>query len=441
MENTYNGKPLKFGYIPNLHSMTRERLNFIHDDMGLRISQYAFAVFAKNFRKPDGFVSLDEIYLMDSFIYSLLEKHSSKIIANFSSSNEKLASAFQDLMEKRRALEDRTPVTLASLISIYNRYLSEAGYDDGKDTISFVPKSNLLSTADSMKKNSSEKFSTADIFPYAIAKADKSFTFGNDKKRIANSTPNDSELTLILVDVPNFSLAYELLADTIEKIPHLAPAIRYASPVGKDGLLSALDGLGCGFMIDMAAVTSMLPAVDRPFMLTEPMSAAVVLANKSNTPFICEKLSAAGFTARAVGNSLRIPVVNYVNYNGYMHKFNKEIIDMITITGEVGELRATKEIPTSARRHISDTVSILSFTESDEAVISAELKNEIGRIKEAHPQMRLAACLTLPENELALTRFLAVYPALAEDAIPIRRAVYTDKNDEMFHLSLVVFEP
>ncbi len=411
----------------------KSELDRIRIDHGLSMSESEFGALAFRMRKQDPRVCSEELYMADTLLRMIREDASEKRIDRFSTDSPALSEAFSDLMDKRRALLDRGPVTLSSLVATYNRYLSDTGYDDGVyPGITLVPKKNTIPPADSLIRHSASAFKTAKVFPYAIAESDRLQKFNSDPERLSRSNTKGQMFNLILVRVPEFPLAYETLADVIENSPNLPTSVLYASPIADKGLYRNPITKTLSFNINFAELQELYPEIENPYLLAYPMSAALAIATQRNSPQVVEALHNAGFNSRVIGETARhAPGIFSVRYRGFDCILDTALISSIK-SEELSFVNA-KEEKGMLRKFESETMSVLSFTGADQPEIYGEVKGEISRLGDT----KLSAFLVIPGNSLALARFLSVYRPLAESAIPIRKALFTSREDAEFSLALV----
>lgn len=426
MSDTYRGKPYKYGFIDNFSSLPQETVAFIADDLGLYMTKDQLLLFRNSFVKQDRKYTIDEIYMADAFFESLMTYSPSYSISRLDTDSNEIIEAYSDIMDKRRALCDRNPVTVSSLISVYNRYLECTGYDDnaGKG-YSMVPTVNTLPAAQAMKRHTTANFSTGNDAPYAIAPTDRPCKYNTSKKKIAEAEYKSGDLALILIKIPEYPLAYESLADILNASAHLSADILYASAIGAEGLFSALLGMNTGFSITFSEISAMMPEITRPHMLAEPMSAALMLAHPLAAENIISLLSSQGFEARKVGTTHYSPDRIYVNYGGYFHMLDAYAVSTAVPLHECVVTLGGGEY--SVKKSAADGISVLSFRGCDFSGMYKELSEIIRSMNAANADARLLGYICMPHSleklGASLERFLAVYRAFAENAIPIRTAV------------------
>ncbi len=431
MENTYNGKPIERCLLKT--NASKEALCEARSSMGLSMSEIQFLHLMKLLAKTSPSVPSAEIYTADALIKK--EKHScANAKISVFGSNEKIPSlSFKDLNDKRKALEDRGEISLSSLIKVYNKYLIETGYDDGKkDRIAVLPKTNDIDTQDSMKAEPEGKLSTVNFIPYAIGKAKRDRMLNRDKKRIPAVSSSSDALSVILIRVPNFPLEYEKLAEAVETRPRLSSAVRYIAPIGKAGLVSSLLGFECGFRIKCETVFELFDELSHPYMLTEPMCGAVVLVSRFAENAFIGELENLGIPAKVIGKSTSDSNIFWFDYENTVCKINPKLIG--EVSGFTADFTTSKPYEECfGKTFRKESLSMVAFTGENSEKIYSLIKEEIERFE----GKSLLAVLILPDNGSALPRFLSAYKALAENAIPIRRAVFSKTDDPYFTVCLL----
>lgn len=432
MSDSYNGRPYKVGFLQEFKQMPPSVINEMVMDLGLTMPVAHLTTYRNLFKKNDYRYTIDELYMADA-LYA--EAHRTDVkysISTFCSKNDEINEAFADIMEKRRAMCDSSPVTLTSLVSDYNSYLCEQGYDDGADgCFTVAPLSNTDAPATTMKNRTVGSFYTHGNAPYAIARVTKPSRFCTDEMRIRMGTYGTASLSVILIKLGDAPLMYELLSDVVNALPALCTNVTYFAPVANTGLLRRLSRLGVGFSLNLDQVARIFPEIDRPHLLARPMAAAVLIAPPLAAGSIVSELLRVNFECEIIGTSTSMPNLISVSYGGFTHALDVNALDHVLFTRPLRVFAFERE--TESQSKCADGISLSVFDGSDFSHIHRVLCDSIATLCEENANARLTSYVCLPFSaesaDESLTAFLAVYRALAESAIPIRLLTTFDNKE------------
>lgn len=423
MSDNYNGRPYKTGFLQDFKQMPPAMINEMVADLGIKMPIAHLTSYRSLFTKNDYRYSIDELYMADALYEQMYKTDFRYSVGTFFSESEDIKEAFADLMEKRRAMCDTTPVTLETLVSDYNAYLVAHGYDNGDEgKYTVAPLNNTDSPASTMKFRTIGSFFEHSNSPYAIARIAKPSRFNTDKMRIRIGKYGTAALSVMLIKIPETPLMYEMLSDIINAIPKLGNYITYLAPIANDGLIRHLASLGTGFSLNIDQVAKIFPDIDRPYMLTHPMSAAVLLAPPLASGMIASELLKVNFECEIIGSTTSLKHLISVNYGGFSHSVDIKALNRVVFSRPLRIFCEQEE--TNAHSQTADGISINVFDGFGFDTIHKKLSESIDELKSLNNDHRLTAYVCLPfstENvDKAFTAFLAVYRALAENAIPIR---------------------
>ena len=432
MSDNYNGRPYKVGFLQDLKQMPPAIINEMVRDLGLKMPVAHLTTYRNLFKKTDYRYTIDELYMADTLYEEMHKTDFRYSVGTFGSENEEINDAFADIMEKRRAMCDTAPVTLDSLVSDYNSYLCEQGYDNGDNgKYTVAPIRNTDSPATTMEYRTVGSFFTHDNAPYAIARVTRTSRFNTDKMRIKAGSYSASALSVILIKLPDTPLMYELLADVVNALPALNNHITYFAPIASTGLLRHLSRLGTGFSLNLDQVIKIFPEVDRPYLLARPMSAAVLIAPPLASGAVVSELLRMNFECEIIGTSTAIKHLIYVNHGGFAHALDLSAMDHVIFSTPLRIHAAERE--TVSTKNSANGISINVFNGSDFSHIHGVLSDSIAELNEENEDPRLTAYVCLPFTrggvDESFTAFLAVYRALAENAIPIRHLTTFDNSE------------
>ena len=423
MSDNYNGRPYKVGFLQNFKQMPPSLMTEMVQDLGLKMPIAHLTTYRNLFNKNDYRYTIDELYMADTLYEEMNGTDFPYSISTFTAENDSVREAFADLMEKRQAMCDNMPVTLGSLVSDYNAYLCEHGYDNGdSEKFTVVPLKNTDSAASTMKYRTIGSFMTHDSAPYAIARISKPSRFNTDKSRVIMGHYSTAALSVILVKLPESPLMYELLSDVINAIPHLSNNITYLTPIASKGLIRVLAELGCGFSLNLDQVMKIFPEADRPYLLAKPMSAVAIVAPPLAAGAVMTELRGVNFDCELIGTSSAFDHLISVSYGGFSHSVDLNAMKNVIFTRTLHIF--AKERETVCSFEVEDGIAINVFDGSSFEQIYATLSSSVAALKGANAGCRLTAYVCIPfSSKMAneeFCAFLAVYRALAEDAIPIR---------------------
>jgi len=431
MEKTYNGRPLRAGVIPNFAGMTQGELMNVKRDLGLAMPIGMLTRFQKKLVSPAGRITTDELYMADVYADTCIALSGAVSFPEIRTSSEDIKEALSDLMSKRRAIGSQMPITLSSLTEVYSRYLKCAGYDsdDARPAVYY----------DIKEKHPSGdiRFHTRHMYDsaygcgdtnYVIAKTDTRYRFNTDKERITPAFYSEP-YHLLLVRLDEKPFAYEELANVIHSNARLSKDIIYCAPIGKAGLINALLGTSHGYTINMDIVSALIGEELRPYDLSLPMNAALLLVPAQVSQGIAMAILDFGYRVRFAGHTNDAEGSFSVLYQGIYHTLNTRSVK--DILPSFAPLLTLNDTPTgkafvktvTPREGLSVTAfSGLTFTEAYTA-----LKDAIDKVDPSFPQRRIYAYLAMPVAGLAvpsgeavaLGELLGIYKALSERAIPL----------------------
>lgn len=432
MEKTYNGRPLRAGFIQNFTHLPINDLLNIKNDLGLSMSAEKLIEFQKKTFRSDGKVTTDELYMADAFADSYAAFSVDYSFAEMRTSSAEIKEAFTDLMNKRRALGFALPINHASLADVYSKYLISAGYDQRsvRPTGNYDIKEKIPSGAVSSDRHIVGNCFGCEESNYTIAKTDAPYRFNTRKERIYPAR-RGGIYHLLLVKLENKPFAFEELANVLNSNAHLSKDIIYCAPIGKAGLFSALLDTSLGYVININTVSALIGEELRPYDLARPMSCALMLVPAEVSQSIALSVLDFGYGVRFVGHTTNIDANFSVLYEGINHTLRAKTIislvhgysSVVTLDDVPSETAFVKSI--FPAENISLTVfSSLSFSETYEAIKKA---SEI--LMTSNPGKRVYAYLSMPTVNIStcsnhretLGEFLGIYRALAENSIPLVR--------------------
>jgi hypothetical protein len=430
MSDNYNGFPYKMGFLQSFKQMPPAMMDTMVNDLGLKMPVSHLTAYRNLFKKTDYRYTIDELYMVDA-LYSQMTANDFKYsISSFYSKDDSIRKAFADLLEKRRVMCDTSPVTLEALVYDYNAYLCAQGYDDGAaGGYTVAPQSNTDSPATTMQYRTSGNFFTHGNAPYAIAKITKPSRFNTDKGRITAGKYGAAALSVMLIRLSDSPLMYEMLSDVVNAIPHLCNGITYLAPLADEGLLRRLTELDTGFTINLEQVGKLFPEFDRPHLLAQPMSAAVLIAPPLAAGGIITELRRVSFDCEIIGTSAAASHLIGVNFGGFTHTVDVNALRHVLFTRSLNVTCEEGEAVCSSET--TDGISINVFDGFGFSDVHEALSSSVSLLQSRSEDNRLCAYVCLPFSvgnaSRAFTAFLAVYRALAESAIPIR--LLTTFND------------
>ena len=430
MDKTYNGRPLRAGFIQNFSSLSFQELTNIKADLGLSLSTDRLEKLKGSFSRTDGRVTTDELYMADAFADSCSALSSSYSFAEMRTSSENVKNAFADLMTKRCALGDCKPVNHATLTDVYSRYLISAGYDKKSDRPYpeyDIKEKHLTGLPESGRHVLGNLFACEES-AYAIAKTDAAYKFNVKKERIYSGR-NSGIYHLLLIKLDSKPFAFEELANVINSSAMMSKDIIYCAKVATTGLFSALLSTNHGYVINIDTVSALIGEELRPFDLSRPMNCAFLLVPAEVSQNIAVSILNFGYKIRFVGYTTDNTDSFSVLYSGIHHELNTKAVkallpehsSVITVTEAKSEKAFLKSV--RVRENISLTVfSHLTFSEIYEAI-----KSEIEAFKADEPEKKIYAYLVMPvvtlpqshDHDETLGELLGIYRALAENAIPL----------------------
>ncbi len=440
MENMYNERPLKVGFIEGFSKLTRKQLDEIRLDLGLVMSTTQLERIAKEYPKKANKMTTDALYMADRLLSTVSNAEPIYSIDELTSDSSELCEAFADVMQKRAALGFGGNVTLDTVADVYKNYLIAAGYDR-KDR---HPNAVILeSTASGIPglhckylRNSAFGTDKADYF---ISEDSTDYAFNTSKDRIG--TPNSAErFDVLLVRLPEGPLSFEGLASIIHRNAHMSADVRYCAPIGDCGLLYAISGLKVGFNLNMDVISSFVGRPIRPYELASPMNAAVLIATNKVAKLIAQTLVDFSFDVRYVGSSSQRSGEITVSYLNATHTvYTNQILSMIPI--RVAHPRITDVCSDNAFfdiRRSKAGISALTFSHLTFSETYTYASDEISSIKETSPEKEIFAFFVLPfivtDDKLSLSpvipELLGIYKALAESGIPLVKAHFVPSNTE-----------
>lgn len=432
MSDNYNGRPYKFGFLQNLKQMPPAVINEMVEDLGLKMSVAHISAYRNHFKKNDYRYSVDELYMVDALYEQINRSDFHYSIGTFSAESEDVKDAFADLMEKRRVMCDTMPITLDTLVADYNAYLCAQGYDDGGECkYAVAPQKNTDAPATTMHYRTTGSFFTHANSPYAIAKASKPSRFNTDKNRIRVGSYGTAALSVILIKIPETALMYELLADVVNAIPALSNNITYFAPIANSGLLQHLASLNTGFSLNLDQINAIFPDIDRPHMLARSMSAAVLITPPLAATGIIDELKRVNFDCAVVGTSTATKHLISVNYGGFGHTVDINALSRVIFTRPLRIF--CEDTEAHGLTESANGISINVFDGFGFDGVYKTLSDSIERLKNGNADSRLTAYVCIPFSsdnyDGPFTAFLALYRALAENAIPIRQLTTFDNPE------------
>jgi len=431
MEKTYNGRPLRAGFVQNFSRMSLRELQSLKDDLGLSCATETLDMIRKKTVRPEGKITTDELYMADAFLdtaETFADKYS---FAEVRCNNDTVKEAFSDLMNKRRALGFALPVDHVSLVDVYSKYLICAGYDSKKvrPRVKYTMKekfpSGMLTHTDGHVYGSCFGCEESNV---TIGVSDAKYRFNTDKERIY-PTVNGGMYHLLLVKLPAAPLAFEQLANIIHSNARLSKDIIYCAPVGRAGLFTALLGTSHGYVINIDTVSALMGEELRPYDLTLPMNCALLLVPADVSQSIALSILDFGYGVRFVGHTSGAEGSISVLYQGLYHTVDAKMLrglipncaHVLTLDNAPSDKAFLKSV--SLTENVSLTVfSHLTFEEIYEA-----LRSEAEKLSEKCGGERIYAYVAIPtvtfrygnDHAQTLTELLGIYKALAERAIPI----------------------
>ncbi len=433
MSRNFIKKPDKYFFYKDFSTLSASETEAIKAELMLEMTTHELSTLQKSLSTLKNDASVDELYLYDEVAAIKKARLSDKKIDILRSDSELIREAFSDLADKRRALGDRSHVSLSSLVGIYSKYLVETGYDDSARTpFEIVPKVNTLPSADTMVCHTGSVFFTAESESYAYSLSDRNTCFNTDKKRVTFTEPGLGMTSLLLVRVPEFPLAYETLSDRLDSTPQLASNIIWTSPVGEDGIINKLEGLGTGMTLSFSDINMLFPELERPYMLARPLSAVIILCHPLASESLISGITDLGFEVRQIGSFNFSESSVYIDFKGSYISYYPNVLKALK-DEEVNEVKVY-EYDGEIKKYVSDELTILSITDSRFEKIYTAIREEATRLET--DERRVFGGFILPENNKAYSRFFALYRAFAESAIPIRKSVFINSDFDTFSVIL-----